>query len=113
MDKVIKGDSQKADNASAPIHLWLRAFTLGYGDASYLARHREALGLKGGSSGWLLHKELPAGWRGALAGFREFALRYWRHHVTRGYVRRRLANVALPPGNGVTTVLYHMEWRLA
>ena len=30
--EVTKGDSQKADNASVPDHLWLRAFVVGYGD---------------------------------------------------------------------------------
>jgi hypothetical protein len=30
-EEVTKGDSQKADNAAVPNHLWLRAFVLGYG----------------------------------------------------------------------------------
>ena len=29
--EVTKGNSQKADNASVPDHLWLRAFVVGYG----------------------------------------------------------------------------------
>ena len=46
-DEVIKGDSQKADNAAVPDQLWIRAFVLGYGtDTDSLRRHTEALRLK-------------------------------------------------------------------
>ena len=38
-DEVIKGDSQKADDAAVPDHLWLRAFVLGYGATGHSARH--------------------------------------------------------------------------
>ena len=51
LDAVHKGDSQKADNTTVPVHLWLRAFALGYGDPSCLARHQVTLGLVGGLAG--------------------------------------------------------------
>ena len=38
--EVTKGDSQKADNASVPDHLWLRAFAVGYGDEACTATER-------------------------------------------------------------------------
>ena len=50
LDEVHKGDSQKADDAAVPVHLWLRAFAWGYGDPSCLAGHQVALGLLGGSA---------------------------------------------------------------
>jgi hypothetical protein len=37
MLEVRKGNSQKADNASVPDHLWLHAFAMGYGDPSCMA----------------------------------------------------------------------------
>jgi hypothetical protein len=124
-NEVIKGDSQKAYNASVPDHLWLQAFALSYGDATCLARHLDALDFMVGGctlhkdppadkdphAGWLLHKEPPAGWRGALLGFRFFFLMHWRHQVMRGYLKWQIANVPLPPRNGVRLVEYHMEWQ--
>ena len=97
-DEVIKGDSQKADDASVPDHLWLRAFVLGYGAAGHAARHWRALGRAEGAVGFLADPAPPRGWRGALPGFRLFALRYWHSRVTRGYVTWRRANVPLPAG---------------
>ena len=61
LDEVHKGDSQKADDAEVPVHLWLRAFAWGYGDPSCLARHQVALGLLGGSAGSLSNSEPPSG----------------------------------------------------
>ncbi len=58
-EEVIKGDSQKVDNASVPDHLWLRAFFIGYGDAASAARHRDALNLLTGSVGLLGALEPP------------------------------------------------------
>ena len=83
--EVTKGDSQKADNASVPDHLWLRAFVVGYGDEACAARHREALTLPTGFVGALGTTEPPAGWRGAIPGFRLFALRFWCARTTQGY----------------------------
>ncbi len=57
--EVIKGDSQKADNASVPDHLWLRVFFIGYGDAACAARHRDALNLPTGGVGLLGASEPP------------------------------------------------------
>ena len=74
--EVTKGNSQKADNASVPVHLWLRAFVVGYGDEVCAERHSEALTLLTGDVGALGASEPPAGWRGAIPGLRLFALRY-------------------------------------
>ena len=60
--EVTKGNSQKADNASVPDHLWLRAFVVGYGDEACAARHREALTLPTGFVGTLGKTEPPTGW---------------------------------------------------
>ena len=92
LDEVHKGDSQKADDASVPVHLWLRAFAWGYGDPSCLARHQVALGL-GGSASSMSNSEPPSGWQRSMAGFRVFALRYWKRRVVRGYHRWRQANL--------------------
>jgi hypothetical protein len=59
--EVTEGDSQKADNASVPDHLWLRACTIGYGDEACTERHREALSLPTGDVGALGISEPPAG----------------------------------------------------
>ncbi len=123
--EVIKGDTQKADNAAVPDQLWLRAFVLGYGDnTTCLSLHLETLKVMVGGAaplknppagkdpqaGWLLHNEPPTGWRGALVGFRVFGLRHWRHLVTRGYLLWRSTNVHLPPMNVTAVVGYRMEW---
>jgi hypothetical protein len=42
MLEVIKGDSQKADDASVLDHLWLHAFATGYGEPSCMAQHNAA-----------------------------------------------------------------------
>jgi len=97
-DEVEKGDSQKADDAAVPDHLWLWAFVLGYGAAGHSARHLRALGRAEGAVGFLEDPAPPRGWRGALPGLRLFALWYWRSRVTRGYVAWRRANVPLPAG---------------
>ena len=125
-NEVIKGDTQKADNAAVPDQLWLRAFVLGYGkDATSLRQHLDALKFKAGGTtvlknppagedphaGWLLHNKPPMGWRGSLAGFRIFGLRHWRRLVTQGYQRWRAANVRLPLTNPSALVQYRMEWR--
>ena len=106
-EEVIKGDSQKADDASVPDHLWLRAFVLGYGEGGHAARHLRALKLSGGAVGCLNDPTPPRGWRDALPGLRLFALRYWRSRVTRGYVAWRRANVPLPAGSQL--VGYHLD----
>ena len=97
-DEVIKGDSQKADDAADPDHLWLRALVLWYGAAGHSAPHLWALGWAEGALGFLEDPAPPRGWRGALPGLHLFALRYWRSRVTRGYVAWCRANVPLPAG---------------
>ncbi len=93
LDAVHKGDFQKVDDAAVPVHLWLRAFALGYGDPGCLARQQVALGLVGGSAGSMANTEPPLGWQGSMAGFCVFGLRYWKRRVVRGYHRWRLTNL--------------------
>ncbi len=93
MLEVIKGDSQKADNASVLDHLWLHAFAMGYGEPSCMARHNAALNqapdpqVRG-----ILNPHPPKGWQAAMPGFRAFGLLLWRRRVTRGYARWRWHN---------------------
>ena len=96
--KVIKGDSQKADNASVPDHLWLRAFVIGYGDKACAERHREALALQTGNVGALGALEPPAEWRGVIPA-----------HTTRGYIAWRKTNMPLTPGTGGQMVWYRWQ----
>ena len=52
--EVIKGDSQKVDNAEVPDHLWLHASITGqggYGNQACLDSHRAALQLPLGGNG--------------------------------------------------------------
>ena len=93
LDAVHKGDFQKADDATVPVHLWLRAFALGYGDPGCLARHQVALWLVGGLAGSMASTEPPSGWQGSMVGFRVFCLRYWKRRVIRGYHPWRLTNL--------------------
>ncbi len=53
--EVIKGDSQKADDAQVPDHLWLQAFAAGYGVQACLERHWTALGLSTDGAGSVCH----------------------------------------------------------
>ena len=108
-EAVIKGDSQKADNAAVPDHLWLRAFVLSYGGSGHSARHLRALGQMGGLVGFLGDPTPPRGWRGALPGLRIFALRYWRSRVTRGYVAWRRTNVPLPAGEQLVRYCWELR----
>jgi hypothetical protein len=95
-NEVIKGDNQKADDATVPDHLWLRAFALGYGDPACAARHLEAFSLTPSSRvGFLGDPSPPNGWRRTLPGLRLFALRHWRSRVTRDYISWRRANVPI------------------
>jgi hypothetical protein len=109
-EAVIKGDSQKADNASVPDHLRLRVFVLGYGDAACAARHRDALTLSTGDVGLLGASKPPVGWRGDIPGLRLFALWYWRAHTTRDYITWQRTNVPLPAGSGGQMVQYYWQW---
>jgi hypothetical protein len=110
--EVIKGDSQKADNAAVPDHLWLRAFVQGYGTRACAACHLEMLGWTEGTVGFLEGPELPTGWQGALPGLRLFALRYWCSRVTKGYIfgARPMYHSPLPVRGG-ELVLYHWKWQ--
>ncbi len=94
MMEVRKGDSQKADDASVPDHLWLHAFASGYGDPSCMARHSTMLNQALDPQGrGLVNSHPPKGWQAAMPGFCVFGLLLWRRGVTRGYVRWRWHNV--------------------
>ena len=68
--EVVKGDSQKADDAAVPDQLWLHAFLVGYEDPGCLARHRSALGLGGCSAGGMtVGRGPPPGWQATMSGF--------------------------------------------
>jgi len=82
---VIKGDTQKADSAAVPDHLWVHAFLCGYGREHHGPRHLHALGLSAAASvGGLGKPSLPDRWETTASGlstlalFRLFALRRWR-----------------------------------
>jgi hypothetical protein len=76
--EVVKGGSQKVDNAAVPDQLWLQAFLGGYGDPGCLVRHRFALGLGNCWAGGMTGGEgPPPGWQAAMPGFRELGLRFW------------------------------------
>jgi hypothetical protein len=72
--EVVKGDSQKADDAAVPDHLWLHAFLMGYKDPQCMARHRAALGIGGGPTGGATEGGAPpprlAGLHGGLSSVR-------------------------------------------
>ena len=57
---IVKDDSQKADNAEVPVHLWDSRFQQAYTSAGYV---------------------LPGRWREALAGFRIGFSRLWKQRV--------------------------------
>ena len=84
--EVIKGDSQKADNAEVLDHLWLHAFVTGHTRAC-LGSHQAALQLPlggNGSSAWEAGVP-PIGWQGAMGRF--------RRGIVRGYTTWRQNNV--------------------
>ena len=93
-EEVVKGDSQKADDAVVPDHLWLHAFVGGYGDPSCLAQHRSALGLGSGGVGSLMEcGGPPSGWQTAMPGFQAFGLRFWRRRAASGPGLSQLAHL--------------------
>ena len=109
--EVVKGDSQKADNASVPDQLWLHAFVGGYGDSVCLARHRSAMNLGSGVTGSLMEKGgPPSGWQASMPGFREFGLRFWRRQAVRGYYKWRRSN--LPWQSNLATPAQMVRWRM-
>jgi hypothetical protein len=61
--QVIKGDTQKADRAAVPDHLWVHAFLCGYGGENHGPRHLRALGLALHCGvGSLANPSPPDGW---------------------------------------------------
>ncbi|KAL3786657.1 hypothetical protein ACHAW5_001375 [Stephanodiscus triporus] len=89
--EVVKGDSQKADDAAVPDQLWLHAFRMGYDDPVCWARHCSALGL--GCCGRTEEGGPPPGWQESMNGFRLFGLRVWRRCALRGYAAWRRSNI--------------------
>ncbi len=60
-EEVINRDTQNADNATVPDHLWLRVFVLGNVMGGCLACHLEALDLMEGTAGFLDGPKPPIG----------------------------------------------------
>ncbi len=89
---VVKGDTQKADSAAVPDHLWVHSFLCEYGREHHGPRHLHALGLSAAASvGGLGNPSPPDGWEATASGlstlalFRLFALCRWRQQVLRGF----------------------------
>ncbi len=92
--EVLKGDSQKANNAAVPDQLWLHAFMVGYGNPCCLAWHCLALGLgEEGLAGGMSKDGPPPGWQASMTGFCLFGICVWRRRVFQGYLRWRRSNV--------------------
>ena len=109
--EVIKGDSQKADDAAVPDQLWLHAFLVGYGDPQCQARHRAALGVGGASTRGTTEGDVPPpGWQVSMTGFRSFGLRFWRRRAVRGYFNWRRNNV--PWQSNLATPAQMVRWRM-
>jgi hypothetical protein len=98
--QVIKGDTQKADGAAVPDHLWVYAFLCGCGQVNHGPRHLRALGLALHCLvGSLSHSSPQDGWEctasglSTLALFRAFGLSRWRGQVLRGFFAWRRRNI--------------------
>ena len=85
--EVVKGDSQKADDAAVPDQLWLHAFLGGYAE-----------------------RDPPSGWQASMPGFRAFGLRYWRRQAVRGYFNWRHSNI--PWQSNLPTPAQMVRWRM-
>ncbi len=87
--EVIKGDSQKVDNAQVPDHLWLQAFAAGSGIQGCLEQHWATLGLPTDGAGlaeWEEGRSMPLqGWQGSMRLFRSLGLRFWKRGIVLGY----------------------------
>ena len=107
--EVIKGDSQKADDAAVPDQLWLHAFSVGNGDPQCQAR--PALGVGGASTRDTTERDAPPpGWQVSMAGFRAFGLRFWRWHAVWGYFNWRRNNI--PWQSTLATPAQMVRWRM-
>ena len=98
--QVIKGDTQKADSAVVPDHLWVHAFLYGYGRERHGPQHLHALGLPAAALvGGLGNPSPPDGWEATASGlstlalFRLFALCRWRQQVLRGFFAWQRRNI--------------------
>ena len=90
--RIVKGDTQKANSAAVPDHLWVHAFLCGYGREHHGPRHLQALDLSVEALvGGLENPSPPARWETTTSGlstlalFRLFALGGWRRQVLRGF----------------------------
>jgi len=113
--QVIKGDTQKADSAAVPDHLWVHAFLYGYGREHHGPRHLHALGLTAAALvGGLGNPSLPDGWEAPASGlstlalFRLFALRRWRWQVLRGFFAWRRRNIRVTKGCSPGQMVSHL-----
>jgi hypothetical protein len=87
---------RRVDDAEVPDHLWLHAFTTGYGVRDCLERHRATLGLSidgAGSAEWEEEVKPPWGWQGFMKLFRSFGLRFWKRGIVQGSTAWRRGNV--------------------
>jgi hypothetical protein len=103
--QVIKGDTQKADSANVPEHLWVYAFLCGYGPGAHGPCHLRALGLPPTASvGGLSNPSPPEGWESTFSGlstlalFRLLGLSCWRQQVLRGFFAWRKSNIWITKG---------------
>jgi hypothetical protein len=114
--QVIKGDTQKADSANMPEHLWVYAFLYGYGPGAHGPRHLQALGLPPMASvGGLLNPIQPKEWESTFLGLSMLALFWllglsrWRQQVLRGLFAWWKRNIRIikgcSPGQMVHPVL--------
>jgi hypothetical protein len=80
--QVIKGDTQKADSANVPEHLWVYAVVCGYGPGAHRPRHLGALGLPPMTLvGGLSNPTPPEGWEFMFSGLSKLAL-FWLHGLS-------------------------------
>jgi hypothetical protein len=103
--RVVKEDTQKADSAAVPDHLWVHTFLCGYGREHHGPRYLQSLGLSAEALvGGLGNPSPPVGWEATTSGlstlalFRSFALCWWQRQVLRGFFAWRRCNVQVTKG---------------
>jgi hypothetical protein len=98
---VTKDDHQKADNAVASTHLWTFFFKESFLSRFMISRGRAGPWRRGGADiyrrhPWNLRQSMPAGWEGAMDGFRRMGLRWWRRNLLRTFRAWRLRHASGP-----------------
>jgi hypothetical protein len=111
--QVVKGDTQKADSAAVPDHLWVHAFLCGYGREHHGPRHLQTLGLSAEASVRGLGNPFPPeGWETTTSGlstlalFQRFALRRWWRQVLRVFFAWRRCNIRVTRGCSPGQMVY-------